>query len=729
MKLLQPQFKKHLITVVFGILLILGTFYLFRVNNFVEASTTFFMGGTDISKKLTPPILYYNFDEGHGTTVYDYKTITSIGTLVSGTAWINDGKFGRALSFDGNDDYVDIPYYNFNRPGFTFSFWIKTSTGDQTIFNTYSSTPRNAFYINSNGTIKYNIRGSNGSTTPNLHVTSLSSIKDNNWHHIVSVKDDDNVYIYIDGKRESAITGAKDINSNSGRATLGLGANGVYHDIYDGVYSGLIDEFKIYEYALSPDQVKLDYNNGMAMILGGSGTSTSAGSAYCVPGDTSYCASPVAEYKFDKKSGGIAYDTSGNGNDGTINGATSVRGKNGNAMSFDGVNDSLSKTSTSNLKSSNGTISYWLYIRNKDISQGPIHIYQDNASISDYARSYIGSNNIMDFVIEDDDTSKVSVNYDLDDLGDFTNKWLHFSWVQDGNSVKLYINGQIKTLSGTNSGSWWTSHLIDPIHLRLGHAWYYFNGLIDEVRIYNYARTPAQIAWDYNKGAPIAHYKFDECSGTTIHDESGNGNNGTISIGADGTQSAVGTCIDGDTTHAWYNGRIGRYKSAMNFDGTNDYIDVGGTNSLGLSDQFSISVWTKFDNVTDVTRVGNIIGNYNYSPNFNLEGHTSGRIRFYWNGEISLFGTKDLRGTWHHVVVSRDKISNKVIIYIDGILEAQTTAGTNLDIKFPLRIGGDFRATPGLPFHGKIDDLKMYNYALTPTQVKELYNGGVSRFK
>ena len=40
-----------------------------------------------------------------------------------------------------------------------------------------------------------------------------------------------------------------------------------------------------------------------------------------------------------------------------------------------------------------------------------------------------------------------------------------------------------------------------------------YQGKIDQVKLFNYARTQAQIAYDYNRGGPIAHYKFDECRG------------------------------------------------------------------------------------------------------------------------------------------------------------------------------------------------------------------------
>src|SRR5690606_26203607 len=95
------------------------------------------------------------------------------------------------------------------------------------------------------------------------------------------------------------------------------------------------------------------------------------------------------------------------------------------------------------------------------------------------------------------------------------------------------------------------------------------DGQIDHVKIYDYARTPAQIAYDYNRGKPLAHWRFDECEGAVAHDSSGNEHHGTINIGATGTQSTAGTC---QTSGAWANGKDGKFSGSLNFDGEDDWV-------------------------------------------------------------------------------------------------------------------------------------------------------------
>jgi MSHA biogenesis protein MshQ len=202
----------------------------------------------------------------------------------------------------------------------------------------------------------------------------------------------------------------------------------------------------------------------------------------------------------------------------------------------------------------------------------------------------------------------------------------------------------------------------------------------------------------------VGEWLFDTNASPTP-DTSGSGNNGTLSATPPSWQQTGG-----------YNS-----KGAYSFNGSTNYIDIGSSGSLGLTNELTLTVWVKFDNVSDATRLGNIIGNYPASANFNLEGHFLGKVRFFWSGAPDLFGTKDLRGSWHHVAVVRNATANKTIIYIDGVFDKQDVSGVNRDIQWPLRIGGDFRGEPGLPFQGLIDNIRIYSSALSSSDIQKLY--------
>ena len=125
------------------------------------------------------------------------------------------------------------------------------------------------------------------------------------------------------------------------------------------------------------------------------------------------------------------------------------------------------------------------------------------------------------FRIYNSDTSTSSFSFfgrDSDSVDETTasadgslrlNQWqqIYINIDRDSNEGKAYVNG-IKSGS-TNSLSWTGDFNCSSVTTDATFGGYVqnynFQGRIDQVRIYNYARTPAQIAWEYNEGKPIAH--------------------------------------------------------------------------------------------------------------------------------------------------------------------------------------------------------------------------------
>lgn len=321
------------------------------------------------------------------------------------------------------------------------------------------------------------------------------------------------------------------------------------------------------------------------------------------------------------------------------------------------------------------------------------------------------------------------------------NRWHHAELVSVGTTQFLYFDSSLITsLSGTVNNSWWTHTTIGTGHMtptRGGSStrWDYFTGSIDQVRIYNYARTPAQIAWDYNKGKPIGWWKMDECQGTQIADWSGNGNHGTLSIGASGTQVSVGTCSIGNTS-AWSNGSAGKINSSLNFDGTDDYINVGNPAALNFgTGNFTISSWINLSGSGDRTIVdkGNLSFLTNNGYNLMVSG---GKLRFaiadgtdgYTVNTAPLSNTTLNNGVWYHALVIWNSSSQTATYYLNGVNDGSYTT-SNIDSTTganPFRIGIKYDTRL---FSGKIDDVQIYNYALTPQQVKTVYNGGSMNFQ
>ncbi len=249
--------------------------------------------GVGSGEILTPPILYYNFNEGYGETAYNYVSTTNNGSIKA--TWTNDGKFGKALVFSGSNNYVDTDFSdNLSAGDFSASAWIKIPNGVSTSYvvaQSHAISPYASdwfFPFHSGGSIFW-FRG--------VQLGTYSTINDGLWHHLMLVWDQSeaNYSAYVDSKY---IGISSTVSNYGGVGSVKIGARG---DLATTFFTGSIDEVKIYNYALSQDQVKVDYNNGMAIVMGSTGTTTSASAEYCVPGDMSYCVSPSLEYKFEKK--------------------------------------------------------------------------------------------------------------------------------------------------------------------------------------------------------------------------------------------------------------------------------------------------------------------------------------------------------------------------------------------------------------------------------------------
>lgn len=203
----------------------------------------------------------------------------------------------------------------------------------------------------------------------------------------------------------------------------------------------------------------------------------------------------VGAYSFNEGGGTTVNDTSGRGNTGTISGATwSPAGRFGNALSFDGVNDWVTVNHSPSLALTNGmTLEAWVYPRSLLGWQTAILKEQT----SDYAYALYVNNT---------DVDKPLGNVTIGSVGHSAvgraqlqmNTWTHLAATYDGSTLKLYVNGE--PVNHSASGSIASS--TGPLRFGGNAVWgEYFDGLIDEVRIYNRALTLAEIQADMN--APV----------------------------------------------------------------------------------------------------------------------------------------------------------------------------------------------------------------------------------
>jgi len=192
-------------------------------------------------------------------------------------------------------------------------------------------------------------------------------------------------------------------------------------------------------------------------------------------------------------------------------------------------------------------------------------------------------------------------------------------------------------------------------------------------------------------------------SGTTAYDRSGMGNNGTLTGGA----KVV----------------LGKNGQGVQFDGVDDYVNANDPVTLRVeSGNATWSSWVKPSNAGNSVNYEEVI--------FDKEGALNGgvflyiqsnRLRFY-NGSGQIGTASIVNGEWYFVTVT--KVGSSGQTYVNGVPDKSFTWVANPNSTgVNLNIGGD-SGVAGRSFTGIIDEVRIYNRALSANEVTQLYNLG-----
>jgi hypothetical protein len=216
-----------------------------------------------------------------------------------------------------------------------------------------------------------------------------------------------------------------------------------------------------------------------------------------------------------------------------------------------------------------------------------------------------------------------------------------------------------------------------------------------------------KIFGDTGETVPVAQLPFDETSGTTANDATGNGWNGTLVGGASFVAGNSGNAVD--------------------LDGTNGYVSLP-TGVVSNASTATVSAWVYLDSTSNYSRIFDF-GSGTSTNMFLTPKNSSGKIRF----AIKLNDSSEQRidgqaalptGGWHHVAVTLNGSTGT--LYVDG---AQVGINTAMTLK-PSDMGAttknwighsQYSADPYLD--GRVDDFRIYNRALTASEVTHLKNG------
>jgi hypothetical protein len=198
----------------------------------------------------------------------------------------------------------------------------------------------------------------------------------------------------------------------------------------------------------------------------------------------------VAAFGFEELSGSVVNDASGNGNQGQMtNAVRSASGRYGRALSFNGTNSIVSVTDAPSLDLTTGmTLSAW--VRPSAVSGWRTVMLKERATSLSYALySHSNASQPAGYIANPGDTDASGGSAPL-------NTWTHLALTYDGTILVLYVNGVEVDRTGP-PGAILTS--TGALSIGGNNVWAeWFNGLIDEVRVYNRPLSPSEIQTDMN---------------------------------------------------------------------------------------------------------------------------------------------------------------------------------------------------------------------------------------
>jgi len=435
----------------------------------------------------------------------------------------------------------------------------------------------------------------------------------------------------------------------------------------------------------------------------------------------------VAYYPFN----GNANDASGNGNNGTVYGASMTSDRFGITNSSYTFNGSSNYIDANINQSNSFSVSVWFKLNSLNTANQSIVQHKSNCSRGGGYIIGVSSGKLRWVIQNCGNCPSQCLSPYFEDHGNImnidTNQWYHITIVSDGISKQfLYVNS-VKKDSIINSNAI-TNYGNVPFSIAKWHDspdLYYTNGKLDDIAIYNRALTQQEITQLYTgqeipsylpTNGLVGYWPFNG----NANDASGNGNNGTVN----------GATLTTD--------RFGNVGKAYSFDGVNDYIETPHSSTLLFSqNEVSISTWISVSNWPQLNQIENYflskqssLGNNQVGfHSYIFSGTTSTPVKAitnrYKNGSSSTFGSVSIinnnlgSGVWYNIIYTHNNSFDK--IYIDGILvDSQNSVqlgGTNTA---PLIFGclNNYLGN----FNGKIDDIAIYNRALTQSEITQLYN-------
>jgi fibronectin type 3 domain-containing protein len=699
----------------------------------------------------------YGFDEGTGAVTADQSGTGNGGSLANVTwAGAAAGRFGNALSFNGSTSIVTVADSNSLdlTNGMTLEAWVRPTTlsnWNTVIFKEQPGYYSYALYANT-GT---NRPSANLYNSGDRDVRGTAQVAANSWTHVAATYDGSVLALYVNGVQNATLLTSGAIVTSTG--ALRIGDNTVWGEHY----SGLIDEVRIYNRALSAAEIQTDMNRPVTNpdttppsaptnFARTGGTATTIATSWTAATDNV----AVTEYRLYRDGVQAGTSTTTTFTFTGLNCGTSsnleveARDAVGNAspraaltsatddcdVTAPGVPGTLTATGAIG----RATLSWGAASDNVGVTRYNVHrgttpgftpsaanriaqptgtSYVDVTAAGTYyyrvtaedAAGNVGSASNEASAVVTADTAAPTAPTGLTAVGGAQQVALSWTAATDNVGVTRYNVHRGTTAGFTPSAA---NRIAQPTgtsytNTSLAVGTYYYR-VTAEDGAGNVGPASNEASATVTNPPPaglVAAYGLDEGSGTSTADGSGRGNTGTLS-GATWT--------------------VGKFGNAANFDGVNDWVTVADSSSIDLTTGMTLEAWVLPSNNTGWRTIlfkeqtNNVTYSLFSSTNTNVprsEAVLGGTARSV-NGPSAITG-----GVWTHLAASYDASTYR--LYVNGSQVASTATSGNIAVTTgALRLGGN--SVWGEYFSGRIDEVRVYNRALSQSEIQTDMNRPVT---
>ncbi|MGE3800855.1 MAG: LamG-like jellyroll fold domain-containing protein [Candidatus Kapaibacterium sp.] len=633
-------------------------------------------------------MMYQHFD-------LSYNSLLCYWSFASGNPVNSSARYADFLTVDGSECFVDdslelvqpsytvsnycsvpnIVQYPFGNGAWTVESWVKSTDDSYYLFNaplTGNSNYGVAANAGSNGTfslVYFSTGVDQVSETTTEYRFQIPTLGDEVWHHIALVYTGSDYRLYVDGVSAPALTSLQTsmYSSTTSEFWIGNGANN---------YGQYFAEFRIWRIA----RTHADILTTMRQALSGN----EYGLVACWGGTmgTGMDLSPNENgLDFLNKTGVCQYDV-------PINLPEA-------SLWFDGSSSYATLGTPADLDFS-GSVPYTVaaWINTPNPQNYAVFFSKNNHSVN--GEYYLGL-----------DGGKLrggrqASPYSIDGTTIFeANQWYHVAMTYDGESLSLYVDGNLEASAefGSVGQSGSSAEVVIGAMYSSGSPVNFFQGELSELTVWNQCLTSEEIWGVANHQltsllpAPVALWNF---KAGTIADQSGNGNSMTLK----GKAALIPSDFSFD-----------QFSDVLSFK-PGSYVDCGEAENLRFDGSVSLELWMRIEEWNE-----NWEAFFGFNAGYLLKrNNATNGLAFTTDGISSAYLETDYDvtdGEWHHIAAVYDAESHAKYLYIDGVEQASQSglSGTiSYDDTTGFGIGGNLTDT-GFP--GWITEARVWNKALS----------------